>query len=125
MHFRSVTEQMHADVKYAGGFTWSPLHSTPLSGYMVGFKPIAIIPADDVLSNAVLADAIKMVKETDLHLFIGGWLDNNTAYYDISQHIPDRDIALETARLRGELAIFDLSTTQEIRVDMHEEAVAC
>lgn len=52
-------------------------------------------------------------------LAFGGWYDSKSGryYYDATVIVKDRAEALELARVNGQLAIFDLDSLEEIRLD--------
>lgn len=51
-------------------------------------------------------------------VYVGAWIDDktNTLYLDLSEVVADRDTALKLAARRGQLAIFDTATGQDIPV---------
>lgn len=52
-------------------------------------------------------------------LAFGGWYDTKSGcyYYDATVIVKDRTEALELARVNGQLAIYDLDNSDEIRLD--------
>lgn len=52
-------------------------------------------------------------------LAFGGWYDTKSGsyYYDATVIVKDRTEALELARVNGQLAIYDLDNSYEIRLD--------
>lgn len=46
--------------------------------------------------------------------YLGAWRNGGYVYFDVSQHIEDREIALEEAKVRGQLAIWDVALGTEV-----------
>jgi hypothetical protein len=108
-----------AEVADTGGATYSAYHDTPTTGYMVSIPghevttPISDFTADTIAqyvgnlfdseSNAFMAT-----------LYLGIWVDADTVYLDISQHIQDLDEAILVADLHNQLAIYALATQSVI-----------
>ncbi len=53
-------------------------------------------------------------------VYVGAWIDDdtNTLYLDLSEVVADRDTALKLAARRGQLAIFDTATGQDVPVSV-------
>lgn len=47
-------------------------------------------------------------------LYIGGWVDNNIIYLELSKHYNDKNEALLYASLKNELAIYDIKNSKSI-----------
>lgn len=91
------------------------------TGYMVGVKNIAKHRSLSKIGGlAVLLDDARLDSADYIKGYqIGLWYDtqDNTWYLDWVQHFGFADVAVEAARLRGEVAIWSLDLSQEIRVN--------
>jgi len=98
----------------------------PESGYMVGGYVDSLIFDSGLLGHGTVAyDMIlrwvssHAALATKFSVFVGGWIDTDTdlVYIDLSQHFIDKSDALAVARFHDEIAIWDLSSKREIRVN--------
>jgi len=100
--------------------------NVPPSGYVV-----AVPRVGHLLSYTDRTDAGQVVlalQEIELWLgdvlgraafsrqFVGVWSDGDLTYLDVVEILPERAVAIQTAKDRGELCIFDLAAKAEIRV---------
>lgn len=58
----------------------------------------------------------------DNTLYLGVWVDGHTTYIDLSERIEDRDLALDVALQREQVAIFDVDSQQAIRLNDEQAA---
>ena len=89
-----------------GGCTINRERVTPTKGYMVGVKGY------DTLDNMLKVE----LKDNE---YYGTWKDmedNGKVYFDISTNIIDKEQAIELAKKRHELAIFDIENCESIYV---------
>lgn len=111
----------------SGGSTVSVIGETlPDSGYMVGGEVEGLQMDASLLTNR--PDAVEAALEMYVHrnfklltkgnVFLGGWLDkeDDTVWFDVSDKYATEGFALLVARNRGELAIWDIAESKEIRV---------
>lgn len=93
------------------GATVATRGESPTNGFMVG----GVAP-ELVMTNGT-RDLPSWVARNSGEYF-GIWRDDATGKYhaDISEHYADRETAIEIARQRGEIAIWDLANGTEIRV---------
>jgi hypothetical protein len=108
------------DVMFTGGTTMSLTRETvPLAGFAVSVRDCEhVIPWSDVTS----VDVGRYVETHHTLLtvpgyFLGAWLDDGRLYLDVTMIIEDRAHALDVARRNAQLAIFDLSTGETVRLD--------
>lgn len=47
---------------------------------------------------------------------VGAWEDGGVVYIEASEWMEDKDLAIYTGRVRGELAIFDIAAGKDIRL---------
>ena len=89
-----------------GGCTINRQKMTPKRGYMVGIQGFDNI--DDMLRQNLAENE-----------YYGTWKDmedNGKVYFDISTNIIDKAKAIELAKKRHELAIFDIENCESIYV---------
>lgn len=92
--------------KKNGGASINRDYNSPAQGYMVAIKNFDSM--NDMLSNKL-----------EPNEFYGTWLDkedNNKLYCDISTNIIDYKEAVDLAKKRGELAIYDVEQQCSIYV---------
>lgn len=121
---KSAVAELRKKIDTEGGFTYhAPSGSYPDSGVPVGLPEHGqVIPKADLTDEALerfAADRWELLQEEGRHL--GGWLDTETdqVWLDVSDLHTDLDEALEEARSRGELAVYDLGKG-EVRVPYSE-----
>ena len=56
--------------------------------------------------------------------YVGVWSDDDLAYLDVVEVLPERAVAIQAAKDRWELCIFDLAAKAEIRVPVPEPVYA-
>ena len=89
-------------------------------GYAVGGTSILPLIEDNYnLSFNKFADAVKtmasLIHDTDTQV-IGGWIgDDGKAYVEVSDVVRSKYVALELAKARNEIAIYDFQTKSEVR----------
>lgn len=97
-----------------GGFSINILSGlSPESGYMVSLRDNEeIIPCHEVNSDTIPGYLARHSLPNDAYL--GGWIDADNVYLDISVNIPNIEDALNLARDNSQLAIYDLSNGESI-----------
>ena len=94
----------------------------PRCGYMVGgiVQPLVYQNTASVNVHEVSSwiKAYINANNSDKNIFFGIWRnpENNQVFIDVSQQISDLDLALEVARNRGEIAIYDIANKCDIRL---------
>ena len=89
-------------------------------GYAVGGTAILPLIEDNYnLSFNKFADAVKtmasLIHDTDTQV-IGGWIgDDGKAYIEVSDVVRSKYVALELAKARNEIAIYDFQAQAEVR----------
>ena len=113
-------EAFHRLGGYTVGLDTRGLPCTPTEGYMVGIpgphaKTQTYAPNfHDLIDQR---EAISRLAEKHAHkLYAGAWRDGDTWYLDISECVPTLEKALELARERGELAVWDVAKAVELWV---------
>ena len=103
------------------GFSVNADHQTFKGrGYAVGGTEVLPLIEDNYnLSFNKFADAVKtmasLIHDTDTQV-IGGWIgDDGKAYVEVSDVVRSHYVAMELAKARNEIAIFDFQEQKEIR----------
>lgn len=111
---RILTTLLNSVTRDGDGATVSTTGHEPTDGYMVGGATAELVLTDS--SNA--AHKIReYVTGTD-GTYYGIWRNDDTGHHhvDVSEHYDSREAALTVARIRGEIAVWDLSNGCEVRV---------
>ena len=102
--------------------------SVPDSGFMVGgftdsliFDSLLVTDANHwAVSFNGIANWVNnnLTLATDPGMYVGGWIDKetNSMYVDLSKLFVDQEAAILMAKELGEIAIWDLENSKEIRV---------
>lgn len=103
-----------------GGLTVKPFTGEkPSGGYMVALQGFELkVPVSEFFTGIVVdyieQHAQKLMDNPSLCL--GTWVNEGIVYLDLSENIQSRDKALELGKERGQLAIFNLETFEEVTV---------
>lgn len=58
-----------------------------------------------------------LISQDEKNVVIGGWVDDDgMTYVEVSNIVYDLQIAIDLAKVRGELAIFDFDNFKEVRL---------
>ena len=107
------------------GFTVDAATLQPVTaGYAVAMKQTQNSFGTEGLAKVantieeIQADAAKIGLNIDGRLAFGGWYDSESGlyYYDATVIYQDREKAIEAGRANEQIAIFDLSNLEEIRL---------
>ncbi len=88
----------------------------PTTGYMVALSgheervPVEAFTLDRLI-RYVKAHFDALMED---NMFLGAWANEGHVYLDVSERIADRELAVEVGKLRGQLAIWDVVSSQEI-----------
>ena len=103
-----------------GGLTIKPFTGEkPSGGYMVALEGYELkVPVTEFFTG-IVADylgehAQKLMNNPALCL--GTWVNEGAVYLDLSENVASRDKALELGKERGQLAIFNIETFEEVTV---------
>lgn len=103
-----------------GGLTIKPFTGEkPQSGYMVALQGYELkVPVTEFFTGLVADYIGEHAKELmdNPALCLGTWVNEGIVYLDLSENVPNREKALELGRERGQLAIFNLETFEEVTV---------
>lgn len=88
----------------------------PSSGYVVGVPQHGMTskrPTEGLVAAWVTSVALAASEPSR---YVGIWSHDDITYLDVVEVLPEMAMALSEARKRGEIAIFNLSTQEEILV---------
>ncbi len=93
---------------------------TPTEGYMVGGKSWSMVVSKNQVDTVnilsyVLAHTSLMFKGA-ADVYLGWWEHQGKVHIDISDHLGTLKSALEVARERGKLAVWDIAGNMEVGV---------
>ena len=120
-----MIETMYAaclsQVTESGGCSVDNLGQAPVYGFMVGVPEYSQkFAGESWVDRAAAAHRFiaAHVAEWRRGAYFGIWVDaaDATMYLDVSERFYDRETALSAARQRGEIAIWDVANSREIRV---------
>jgi len=115
-----ISEQLyqHRD----NGYSVNLVNGYPVTGFMVSL-PDYEEKIDKELSTDVIMYQIQRYVNAhyDLvgyskSLYFGIWLDGGYYYLDISEQIPDREMAIRVAKLNNQVAYYDVKRKQSIKL---------
>lgn len=115
----NIVEVLKNKIDYENGFSVSLKMTKPVKGYMVGYnqnekkfkgKPSLLELKkwfDSIDKNSLQSNA-----------FLGGWYDvkNDETYLEISLNINSLGLAIKTAKIFNQLAVWDVENASEITI---------
>ena len=111
---------LFSELSLTGGFSYNATTGSfnPLTGYMVslaGFEEQFYF--DDFENKDIKQYFVKHVKQLSKdESFLGGWVDGNQVFLDISINIDDLETALYTGIINDQAAIFDCANQRTIKL---------
>lgn len=113
---RDITIRLLGAGWWSGGVTIDPRGGEPCDGYMVGATGRGIV----VEHHTPARVAADWVARTLLTLTpgecVGSWRDDDMLYLDVSTRVDSLSEALALAARTGELAVWDVANSREVRV---------
>ena len=117
-HFTRLFNNLYSLAHVGTSININSLRYAPKVGYMVSIKGVKVY---EHIQDVITGEVISLVKE--LHdgsnkNYLGIWTDSVTGkcYIDISQWFDNKDKAIAKGIELHEIAIFDLSNCEEIRI---------
>lgn len=112
--------EMVEDTLKDGGLTIKPFQNEkPTSGYMVALEGFELkVPVSEFFTG-VVADYIGEHAQklmSNPALCVGTWLHEGLVYLDLSENIASREQAMALGKERGQIAIFNLETFEEVAI---------
>lgn len=114
------TSELLEQLKNNGGFSYNiNTHDSPTSGYMVSLQGCEeVYYSEDITEDTIPGYITRYAKQLLIPgSYLGGWVDGETVYLDVSINIDDLQDALALARDNDQLAIFDLQAGESIYLD--------
>ena len=110
------------------GYSVNVEGDTPTAGYMVGGYVPSLVFAASAPRPRYFADRWLRnyrILLTQPDMYAGIWIDSETRdiYVDISRNVDDLYMAMAIALAHGELAIWDVANSREIRTDLSRMAL--
>lgn len=105
-------------LKKDGGFSLDTNNKTPKNGYMLAIKGFEkTFNIKD--SNKIMMYCLELKNKILKGQYVGGWFnrEDNKIYIDVSENITDKKEAIKKAKVRNELAIWDIEKFKEIKVN--------
>lgn len=101
-------------INHKEGFT---VNATTLQPFSSGYA-VAVADTQNSFGFEGLANVVKYVSEHPEINAFGGWYDseNNMYYFDATVILNDLEVAKELGRINKQIAIFDLTHLEEIRL---------
>jgi hypothetical protein len=119
---KSTIATVFDKIRESGGFTLDmQSHEWVTEGFAVSLNPERTMVVEGELTSdhtlAFLSDNADLLL-TEKGKVFGGWVDTETGktYLDVVTVYADREEAIKFGRFYGEIAIFDLSKGEEIRL---------
>lgn len=113
LYASAVDELFDAFHAYAPGHTVALDGSdVPTTGFFVGGVVSSVVVDIDDMTRDHMAE---FVADNHRAAYVGMWEDDGKIYLDVSEHYTSRRMAERVARIRGELAIWDVENAREIR----------
>ena len=109
---------LFSELSLTGGFSYNATTGSfnPSTGYMVslaGFEEQFYF--DDFENKDIKQYFVRHVKQLCKdESFLGGWVDDNRVYLDVSINIDDLETAIYTGIMNDQLAIFDCANQRAI-----------
>jgi hypothetical protein len=109
---------LFSELSLTGGFSYNATTGSfnPSTGYMVslaGFEEQFYF--DDFENKDIKQYFVRHVKQLCKdESFLGGWVDDNRVYLDVSINIDDLETAIYTGIMNDQLAIFDCENQRAI-----------
>lgn len=116
---RTDKKALVSEIRSTGGATWSPNgHRVPSSGYVVAVARFETIIDAAELTERRLNSYEDLTATAPQTSFCGAWLDRETGYVHLDrvEIVEDLAEAKLDAELEGQIAIFCLTTSTEIRM---------
>lgn len=93
-------------------------YDEPTTGYYVGGKSWSLVGVPYHVDLYAVMDYLEAHKKVLSwpSVFVGWWTHNSKIYLDITDHVQGRYEAANLARVRHEIAIWDIQTSTEVKV---------
>lgn len=116
----AIANSLYTQTALNGGFSINKQFEQPTKGYLVSVLDGLVFDNISEVNVHELSAFIKdNIEKCSLNAFFGGWKDQTTGkvYFDLSKNIQNLDEALQIAKDKNQLAIWDLNENKEIRVN--------
>lgn len=111
---------LFSELSLTGGFSYNVTTGSfnPSTGYMVGLAGFEEgFYFDDFENKDINQYFVKYVRQfCKEESFLGGWVDGNRVYLDVSINIDDLETAIYTGIINDQAAIFDCKNQRAIKL---------
>lgn len=116
----ALANSLYTNTALNGGYSINKQFEQPKTGYLVSVLDGLVYENISSVNVHELSGFIKdNLNKCSLNAFFGGWKDQTTnkVYFDLSKNVSDLNEALQIAKEKNQLAIWDLNENKEIRVN--------
>ena len=117
-HFTRLFNKLYSQAHTGASVNINNLNDAPKTGYMVSICPVKVYDTIQDVKTGEVIDAVKFNHNGSNKNYLGIWSDKTTGkcYIDISQWCNEKNEAISKGKELGEIAIWDLSKNEEIRL---------
>ncbi len=120
MKIAAASELLRATMTDNGG-TFDRTTGAPVrhrTGYMVGGVFTRTVTTNQAARHPSLVarEIASVANRPNAAAYVGTWIDGESLYIDLSEHVADIDTALALGAERGELAVWDCGRAQSVAV---------
>lgn len=114
----AIANNLFSNTAHFGGCSINRDFIAPSSGYLVSIKDGLCFENISAINEHELSIFVKDNLSAD-NCFFGGWIDQQTrkVYFDLSANFQSMDKAIDLAKAKNQIAIWDLNENKEIRVN--------
>lgn len=116
MNFKTLVNEL----SLTGGFSYNAItgESNSATGYMVSLNGYEEqFDFNDVDNNTIRNYFLNHLDSLNKEeAFLGGWVDNNKVYLDVSVNISDLETAIYTGIMNNQKAIYDCANKRSINI---------
>lgn len=114
----AIANILFSNTAHFGGCSINKDFIAPKSGYLVSIKDGLVFDNISAINEHELSIFVKENLSAD-NCFFGGWIDQQTRkiYFDLSANFQSIEKAIDLAKQKNQIAIWDLNENKEIRVN--------
>jgi len=114
----AIANNLFSNTAHFGGCSINRDFEAPKTGYLVSVKDGLVFDNVSTINEHELSIFVKDNLSAD-NCYFGGWIDQQTrkVYFDLSANFKSMDKAIELAKQKNQIAIWDLNENKEIRVN--------
>lgn len=114
-----LANSIYTQTALSGGVSINADFEQPKTGYLVSIKDGLVFDSISLVNVHELSAWIKENTINNENYYFGGWIDQQTkkVYFDLSANYKYLNEAIDLAKQKNQLAIWDLNENKEIRVN--------